>query len=294
MTCGGVWGVMLKEGARARVWGGRSRGGLTTAAAPRKAHSTNSPPTHTRTPPPAPPNSYVTTAVEVDPSRPVLVDKYLDRAVELDVDALRDATGAVVICGVMEHIEQAGVHSGDSACSLPTQTIAGDVLDQIRAWTVEVATALRVEGLINIQYAVQDDVPNIIEANPRASRTVPFVAKAVGHPIAKYASLVMSGKTLEQLGFTEEPKPAHVAVKEVVLPFNKFPGADTLLGPEMRSTGEVMGIDVDFAAAYAKAQIAAGQKLPAKGVCCVCVGGGGVVCCGGCGGCGGGWGALLF
>lgn len=208
---------------------------------------------------------YVTTAVEVDPERPVLVDKYLDRAVELDVDALRDNDGNIVICGIMEHIEQAGVHSGDSACSIPTQSIPEETLATIREWTHKVADALGVVGLINIQYAVQDDIPYIIEANPRASRTVPFVAKAVGHPIAKYASMLMGGKTLKDLGFTEEPKPKHVSVKEVVLPFNKFPGADTLLGPEMRSTGEVMGIDYDFASSYAKAQIAAGQKLPKGG-----------------------------
>ncbi|KAI8463160.1 MAG: hypothetical protein J3K34DRAFT_527209 [Monoraphidium minutum] len=208
---------------------------------------------------------YVTTAVEVDPDRPVLVDKYLDRAVELDVDALRDMQGNIVICGIMEHIEQAGIHSGDSACSLPTQSIPEATLEIIREWTKKVAESLKVVGLINIQYAVQDDIPYIIEANPRASRTVPFVAKAIGHPIAKYASLLMSGKTLADIGFTEEPKPKHVSVKEVVLPFNKFPGADTLLGPEMRSTGEVMGIDYDFASSYAKAQIAAGQKLPKSG-----------------------------
>ena len=172
---------------------------------------------------------YVSTAVEVDPERPVLVDKYLDRAVELDVDALRDAQGSVVICGIMEHIEQAGVHSGDSACSIPTQSIPAGVLETVRGWTTKVADALGVVGLINIQYAVQDDVPYIIEANPRASRTVPFVAKAVGHPVAKYASLVMAGKTLADLEFTQEPVTRHVSVKEVVLPFNKFPGADTLL-----------------------------------------------------------------
>ncbi|GLI71204.1 hypothetical protein VaNZ11_016323 [Volvox africanus] len=208
---------------------------------------------------------YVTFAVEVDPERPVLIDKYLDRAVELDVDALCDKDGNVVIAGIMEHIEQAGIHSGDSACSLPTQSIPPKVLEEIRSWTISVAKALNVVGLINIQFAIQDDVPYIIEANPRASRTVPFVAKAVGHPIAKYASLLMSGKTLAEIGFTEEPIPPHVAVKEVVLPFNKFPGADTLLGPEMRSTGEVMGIDKEFSAAFAKAQIAAGQRLPKTG-----------------------------
>ncbi|GAX74736.1 hypothetical protein CEUSTIGMA_g2183.t1 [Chlamydomonas eustigma] len=211
-------------------------------------------------------HKYLTTAVEVSDETPVLVDKYLDRATELDVDALCDNDGNVVICGVMEHIEQAGVHSGDSACSIPTQTLSAEVNKTVREWTIQIAKELKVVGLINIQFAVQDDVPYIIEANPRASRTVPFVAKAVGHPIAKYASLLMAGKSLKEVGLIEEPLPTnHVAVKEVVLPFNKFQGCDTLLGPEMRSTGEVMGIDKDFAAAYAKASIAAGMKLPKSG-----------------------------
>ena len=209
---------------------------------------------------------YITTAVEVDPEKPVLVDKYLNNATELDVDALCDKDGNVVIAGIMEHIEQAGVHSGDSACSIPTQTIPESSLATIRDWTPKVAKRLGVVGLINIQYAViPDGTVFIIEANPRASRTVPFVAKAIGHPLAKYASLVMSGKTLKEVGFTEEVDLKHVAVKEAVLPFDKFPGADTLLGPEMRSTGEVMGIDKDFTKAYAKAQIAAGQRLPTSG-----------------------------
>lgn len=208
---------------------------------------------------------YITTAVEVDPDRPVLVDKYLDRADELDVDALADKDGNVVICGIMQHIEQAGVHSGDSACSIPPQTISPECLATIREWTPKLAKALKVVGLINIQYAVQDNQVYIIEANPRASRTVPFVAKAIGRPLAAYASLLMSGKTLPELGFTEEPKLNHVAVKEAVLPFDKFAGADTLLGPEMRSTGEVMGIDTTFGKAYAKAAIAAGQRLPTSG-----------------------------
>eukprot|EP00217_Crustomastix_stigmatica_P008836 CAMPEP_0183809524 /NCGR_PEP_ID=MMETSP0803_2-20130417/45621_1 /TAXON_ID=195967 /ORGANISM="Crustomastix stigmata, Strain CCMP3273" /LENGTH=1166 /DNA_ID=CAMNT_0026054333 /DNA_START=16 /DNA_END=3512 /DNA_ORIENTATION=+ len=209
---------------------------------------------------------YITTAVEVDPSQPVLVDKYLAGATELDVDALADAAGNVVIGGIMEHIEQAGVHSGDSACSIPTQTVPASALATIREWTPKLARKLGVIGLMNIQYAVMaDGSVYIIEANPRASRTVPFVSKAVGHPLAKYASLVMAGKTLPELGLTEEPVPGHVAVKEAVLPFEKFPGTDTLLGPEMRSTGEVMGIDADFNMAYAKAQIAAGQKVPRGG-----------------------------
>ena len=202
----------------------------------------------------------------MDPEKPVLVDKYLNNATELDVDALCDKDGNVVIAGIMEHIEQAGVHSGDSACSIPTQTIPESSLATIRDWTPKVAKRLGVVGLINIQYAViPDGTVYIIEANPRASRTVPFVAKAIGHPLAKYASLVMSGKTLKEVGFTEEVDLKHVAVKEAVLPFDKFPGADTLLGPEMRSTGEVMGIDKDFTKAYAKAQIAAGQRLPTSG-----------------------------
>ena len=206
---------------------------------------------------------YITTAVEVDPEKPVLVDKYLANATELDVDALCDAEGNVVICGIMEHIEQAGVHSGDSACSIPPQTISEKSLAIIRDWTPKVAKRLGVIGLINIQWAVTpNDEVYIIEANPRASRTVPFVAKAIGHPLAKYASLVMAGATLKDINFTEEVVIDHVAVKEAVLPFDKFPGADTLLGPEMRSTGEVMGIDRDFTRAYAKAQIAAGQRLP--------------------------------
>lgn len=208
---------------------------------------------------------YMNSAVEVDPDRPVLVDKYLDEGVELDVDALCDKQGNSVICGIMEHIEQAGVHSGDSACSLPQQTVSDSCMKTIRDWTHNVAAALKVVGLINIQYVIKDNQPYIIEANPRASRTVPFVAKAVGHPIAEYASLLMAGKSLVDIGFTSEPLVDHVAVKEVVLPFEKFPGADTLLGPEMRSTGEVMGIDKDIARAYAKAQIAAGQRLPLSG-----------------------------
>ena len=209
---------------------------------------------------------YIATAVQVDPERPVLVDKYLEEAIEIDVDALADTAGAVVICGIMEHIEQAGVHSGDSACSLPSQTVSAASLATIREWTTALARSLGVVGLLNIQYAVRTngDV-YILEANPRASRTVPFVAKAVGHPLAKYASLVMAGMSLAEVGLTSEPRPAHVSVKEAVLPFDKFPGADTLLGPEMRSTGEVMGIDATFDVAYAKAQIAAGQKMPLSG-----------------------------
>ena len=213
---------------------------------------------------------YMTFAVQVEPDHPILVDKFLENAIEVDVDAIADATGKVVIGGIMEHIEQAGIHSGDSACSLPSISLSTPVLNQIRQWTTELAKSLNVTGLMNIQFAVanaQSDAPQvyILEANPRASRTVPFVSKAIGIPLAKLASLIMSGKTLEELGFTQEVIPSHIAVKEAVLPFNKFPGTDTILGPEMRSTGEVMGIDSDFGRAFAKAEMGAGELLPLTG-----------------------------
>jgi carbamoyl-phosphate synthase large subunit len=208
---------------------------------------------------------YMQLAVAVDPDRPVLVDQFLEDAVEVDVDAIADHTGAVTIGGILEHIEQAGIHSGDSACVLPSRTLSPEVLQVIRDWTVKLAQALRVVGLMNVQYAVQKKQVYILEANPRASRTVPFVSKAIGHPLAGYAAQVMSGKTLAELGFTQEVIPPYVAVKEAVLPFHKFPGSDALLGPEMRSTGEVMGIDTDFGRAFAKAQLAAGQDLPLEG-----------------------------
>jgi carbamoyl-phosphate synthase large subunit len=208
---------------------------------------------------------YMTKAVLVEPDHPILIDKFLENAIEVDVDALSDPTGRVVIGGLMEHIEQAGVHSGDSACSIPHTSLPDSVLVTIRQWTVELARALKVIGLMNIQYAVQGDTVYILEANPRASRTVPYVSKATGVPLAKIASLVMSGQTLEELGVTTEVIPRHIAVKEAVLPFQKFPGADALLGPEMRSTGEVMGIDQDFGKAFAKAEIAAGVILATEG-----------------------------
>ncbi|GAA0140438.1 ligase [Lithospermum erythrorhizon] len=210
--------------------------------------------------------SYLENAVKVDPERPVLIDKYLIDAIEIDIDALADSLGNVVIGGIMEHIEQAGVHSGDSACMLPTKTISQSCLETIRTWTKKLAQRLNVCGLMNCQYAISaaGDV-YLLEANPRASRTVPFVSKAIGHPLAKYASLVMSGKSLYDLNFTEEVIPLHVSVKEAVLPFEKFQGCDVLLGPEMRSTGEVMGISNDFSIAFAKAQIAAGLRLPTTG-----------------------------
>ncbi|KAI5666188.1 hypothetical protein M9H77_16041 [Catharanthus roseus] len=210
--------------------------------------------------------TYLETAVQVDPERPVLIDKYLSDAIEIDVDSLSDQHGNVVIGGIMEHIEQAGVHSGDSACMIPTKTVSQSCLNTIRSWTTKLAKRLNVCGLMNCQYAITatGDV-FLLEANPRASRTVPFVSKAIGHPLAKYASLVMSGKSLHDLKFTEEVITKHVSVKEAVLPFEKFQGCDVLLGPEMRSTGEVMGIYFEYSIAFAKAQIAAGQKLPLSG-----------------------------
>ncbi|MEA5594325.1 carbamoyl-phosphate synthase large subunit [Rivularia sp. UHCC 0363] len=213
---------------------------------------------------------YMTYAVQVEPEHPILVDKFLENATEVDVDAIADSTGHVVIGGIMEHIEQAGIHSGDSACALPTISLPQAVLTQIRNSTIKLAQALKVVGLMNVQFAVvgvQSYSPQvyILEANPRASRTIPFVSKATGVPLAKLASLIMSGKTLEELGFTEEVIPTHIAVKEAVLPFNKFPGTDTILGPEMRSTGEVMGIDSDFGRAYAKAEMGAGEHIPLSG-----------------------------
>ncbi|XHX79433.1 MAG: carbamoyl-phosphate synthase large subunit [Stenomitos frigidus ULC029] len=208
---------------------------------------------------------YMTAAVLVEPDHPILIDKYLENAVEVDVDAIADQEGNVVIGGIMEHIEEAGIHSGDSACSLPSVFLSEAVLTQIRTWTVALAKALKVVGLMNIQYAVQGEQVFILEANPRASRTVPFVSKAIGIPLAKMAARVMSGKTLAELGYTQEVIPKHIAVKEAVLPFEKFPGTDTILGPEMRSTGEVMGIDDNFGTAFAKAELGAGQRLPQSG-----------------------------
>lgn len=209
---------------------------------------------------------YMKFAVQVEPDHPILIDKYLENAIEVDVDAIADANGNVVIGGIMEHIEQAGIHSGDSACSIPTISLSEAVLETIRTWTVKLAQALKVIGLMNIQYAVQGEQVYILEANPRASRTVPFVSKAIGVPLAKMAVRIMSGRTLESLSYTQEVIPPHISVKEAVLPFSKFPGTDIILGPEMRSTGEVMGIDTDFGKAFAKAEMAASQHLPLSGI----------------------------
>jgi carbamoyl-phosphate synthase large subunit len=214
--------------------------------------------------------NYMRFAVEASPEHPVLVDRFLADATEVDVDAICDGR-RVVIGGIMEHIEQAGVHSGDSACSLPPYSLTKPVIDEILDSTRRLALELGVRGLMNVQYAVKEGDLYVIEVNPRASRTVPFVSKAIGKPLAKLAARVMAGQTLEELGFTEEIWPTHYSVKEAVFPFVKFPGADTLLGPEMKSTGEVMGIDSDFGRAYAKAQIQAGNSLPTEGTVLVSV-----------------------
>jgi carbamoyl-phosphate synthase large subunit len=199
---------------------------------------------------------------------PLLIDHFLAEAVELDVDVVADRTGAVIVGGVMEHIEEAGIHSGDSACSLPPYSLPTDILDEVRRQARLLAIELGVIGLMNVQFAVLGGEVFVLEVNPRASRTIPFVSKAIGKPLAKIAVKVMAGKTLAELGAfpNGEIVPRHVSVKEVVFPFVKFEGVDTILGPEMRSTGEVMGIDVDFARAFAKSQLAAGMKLPTKGV----------------------------
>ena len=214
---------------------------------------------------------YMKRAKEASPEHPVLIDKFLNNATEVDVDCISDGTD-VVIGGIMEHIEEAGIHSGDSACSIPPYSLKPEVIEDIRQQTIVLARELKVAGLMNVQFAVKkSEVRNagyeiyVLEVNPRASRTVPFVSKAIGKPLAKLATKVMIGRTLKELGFTMEVVPQYVSVKESVFPFIKFPGVDTILGPEMKSTGEVMGIDEDFGRAFAKAQIAAGTKLPLKG-----------------------------
>jgi carbamoyl-phosphate synthase large subunit len=207
---------------------------------------------------------YMHTAVQASPEHPILIDKFLDEAIEIDVDALCDGH-QVVIGGIMEHIEEAGIHSGDSACSLPPYSICRETAEEIKRQTKLMALELGVKGLMNVQFAVKDGEIFILEVNPRASRTVPFVSKATGRPLAKLAARVMAGKTLKDLGIETEIEPTHIAVKESVFPFVKFPGVDTILGPEMKSTGEVMGIDDDFARAFAKAQLGAGVRLPLSG-----------------------------
>lgn len=200
---------------------------------------------------------------------PLLFDGYLQNAIELDVDCLSDGENSLVP-GIMEHIEEAGIHSGDSACSLPVHSLSNDTLDELERQTKLLAKELKVGGLMNVQYAIMDDEIFIIEVNPRASRTVPFVAKTLGVPIAKIAARIMAGEKLDEAvsaydKIPDSRKIDHVAVKESVFPFSRFPGVDTLLGPEMRSTGEVMGLDKNFPIAFAKAQLGAGTDLPRKG-----------------------------
>ncbi len=215
---------------------------------------------------------YMRFAVEASPERPVLVDKFLEDATEVDVDCIADvgqfddpAKGTCVLGGMLEHIEFAGVHSGDAAMVLPPHTLSQKVIDKIREYTHAMARELKIVGLMNVQYAVKNDVVYVLEVNPRASRTVPFVSKAIGVPLAKLASRLMAGSTLKELGFTQEIWPKYWAVKESVFPFNRFHGQDILLSPEMRSTGEVMGLDADLGIAYAKSQMAAGGPLPLSG-----------------------------
>ena len=207
---------------------------------------------------------YMRTAVEASPERPVLVDRFLEDATEVDVDCIFDGE-TCVIGGVMEHIEQAGIHSGDSACVIPSFSLSPQVLKTIKSAAMAMARELQVRGLMNVQFAVKNEQVYVLEVNPRASRTVPFVSKAIGVPLAKLAAKVMAGETLKNLGFTEEIRPSHHSVKEAVFPFIKFPGVDITLGPEMRSTGEVMGIDANLGLAYAKAQMSAQPALPTEG-----------------------------
>ena len=208
--------------------------------------------------------TFTQLAISASPGHPVLIDKFLEDALEVDVDALSDGN-STIIGGIMEHIEEAGVHSGDSACVLPPYSLSPEMQAEIIHATKALAKELNVIGLMNVQYAVKDRQLFVLEVNPRASRTVPFVSKATGRPLAKLATKVMLGRSLEELGITQDIVPEHICVKEAVLPFNRFPDVDTLLGPEMKSTGEVMGIDMAFGAAFAKAQLGAGQKLPKSG-----------------------------
>ena len=213
---------------------------------------------------------YTRDAVKVSGANPVLIDSYLRDAIEVDVDALADKDQNVFVAGIMEHIEEAGIHSGDSACSLPPHSLPAKILAEIERQTEAMARALKVVGLMNVQYAVKDGEVYVLEVNPRASRTVPFVAKATGQPIAKYAARLMAGESLKSLAI-KKARGKHIAVKEAVFPFARFPGVDVILGPEMRSTGEVMGLDSDFGRAFAKSQLGAGSKVPLDGVVFVSV-----------------------
>jgi len=209
-------------------------------------------------------DEYMAKAVFASPERPILVDKFLEDAIEIDVDCVSDGK-KTVICGIMEHIEEAGIHSGDSACSIPPFSLSKSLIERIKENTYALAKELKVKGLMNLQYAIRNDVVYVLEVNPRASRTIPFVSKATGTPWAKVATRAMLGISLKEQGIEKEVEIKHVAVKEAVFPFNRFPGVDTILGPEMKSTGEVMGIDADFGTAFMKSQIAAGQNLPLEG-----------------------------
>jgi carbamoyl-phosphate synthase large subunit len=195
----------------------------------------------------------------------VLIDRFLEDAFEFDVDAVADATGAVVIGGIMEHIEEAGIHSGDSSCVVPPFMVEERHLGTIREYTRRIARALKVIGLMNAQYAIKDDVVYVLEVNPRSSRTVPYISKATGVPMAKVAARVSAGRTLAELGLVDDLRAAGVFVKSPVFPFVRFPGVDTILGPEMKSTGEVMGGAANFGTAFNKAMLAAGQRLPDQG-----------------------------
>lgn len=207
---------------------------------------------------------YMENAFRVSSGKPVLIDRFLEDATEIDVDAISDGKDTT-IGGIMEHIEEAGIHSGDSACVLPAISLNAEIIGKLHNYTKAIAKELNVIGLMNIQYAVKDGIIYVLEVNPRASRTIPFVSKAIGVPLAKLATKVIMGHSLKELGFTKEVTPSYISCKESVFPFNRFPGVDTILGPEMKSTGEVMGIDNSFGLAFAKAQLAAGQRLPLSG-----------------------------
>jgi len=209
-------------------------------------------------------NDYMMRAVKASPEHPVLVDRYLEDAIEVDVDAVSDGFD-VAIGGVMEHIEEAGIHSGDSACSLPPYSLNEAIVSEIKRQTRALAKELNVIGLMNVQFAVKDNEIYILEVNPRASRTVPFVSKATGIPLAKVAAKILAGKQLKEFNLASEREMRHIAVKEAVFPFDRFHGVDTILGPEMKSTGEVMGIDENFGLAYAKAQESSYNTLPLSG-----------------------------
>src|SRR5438046_4717564 len=203
-------------------------------------------------------------AIKVTPDRPVLIDRFLEDAIEVDVDCISDGE-TTVIGAIMEHIEEAGIHSGDSACVIPTFSLSQKVLDEISSSTKAMAHELKVRGLMNVQLAVKGDDVYVLEVNPRASRTVPFVSKAIGVPLAKLAAKVMTGKSLRDLGFTKEIVPQHFSVKEAVFPFLRYQGRDISLGPEMKSTGEGLGIDHDLGLGYAKSQMAAPRRFPEPG-----------------------------